>query len=273
MKIKSILATACALTVVTGAAFGTIAFLTDRDEVNNTFTVGDVQISVEETDVNENGDILFDTDGDGDADVAVDPETGAITDPVTGEEVPGSDYAYDEETGNLVPGDGSNPIPPMTTEEGNEYHLVPGMEYVKDPTVTIAEGSEKAYVRMLVTVKGAAELDQLFNEYKSENFKLEHILPEGSLNTTDWVFEGATDNTAENTRTFEYRFATVVTGANGELPALFTEIVVPSMLTGDDLRQMVEAEFAIKVVGQAIQAATFDNADEAWVAFTEQNNP
>ena len=53
MKIKSILATACALTVVTGAAFGTIAFLTDRDEVNNTFTVGDVQISVEETDVTE----------------------------------------------------------------------------------------------------------------------------------------------------------------------------------------------------------------------------
>lgn len=40
----------------------------------------------------------------------------------------------------------------------NQYHLLPGQTYIKDPRVTVAYDSEDAYVRMLVKVDN---IDQL----------------------------------------------------------------------------------------------------------------
>ena len=42
--------------------------------------------------------------------------------------------------------------------KANTYHLLPGHEYHKDPTVTVLKDSEAVYVRMLVTVE---DLDDL----------------------------------------------------------------------------------------------------------------
>ena len=55
------------------------------------------------------------------------------------------------------------PIPGAARVEENDYHLVPGRSYVKDPTLTIDAGSESAYIRMLVTltVPGAITGEQL----------------------------------------------------------------------------------------------------------------
>ena len=48
------------------------------------------------------------------------------------------------------------------TETGNAYHLIPGETYTKDPTVTVLKGSEESYVRMMLTLNCASELDAIF---------------------------------------------------------------------------------------------------------------
>lgn len=48
---KAIIAALCAGTLVVGSVAGTMAYLTSTDEVVNTFTVGNVAITLDETDV------------------------------------------------------------------------------------------------------------------------------------------------------------------------------------------------------------------------------
>lgn len=50
---KTLLAAACACALVVGSVAGTVAYLTSTDEVKNTFTVGNVTIALDETDVDD----------------------------------------------------------------------------------------------------------------------------------------------------------------------------------------------------------------------------
>lgn len=54
-KSKALILALCAIVVMVGSVLGTLAFLTDRDTVVNTFTVGNVDITVDEADVDLNG--------------------------------------------------------------------------------------------------------------------------------------------------------------------------------------------------------------------------
>ena len=91
---------------------GTLAYLTDRQEVVNTFTLGDVDIKVDEAPVTPDGK------------------------PIVGED----------------------------RVDGNEYHLIPGQTYTKDPTMTVLKGSEESYVRMMVTINRISELRAIFGQ-------------------------------------------------------------------------------------------------------------
>lgn len=55
-KVKSVILALCALTVVAATVLATLAYLTDKETVVNTFTVGNVDISLQETDVDGDGD-------------------------------------------------------------------------------------------------------------------------------------------------------------------------------------------------------------------------
>ncbi len=150
-------------------------------------------------------------------------------------------------------------------EHGNEYHLVPGQSYVKDPTVTVIKGSESSYVRMTVTVNCYSELVAIFgNPFLPEQFV------EGWDNTV-WETTRVIDvNDAANTATYEFRYFTTVKPASDAdlvLPALFEKIVVPATMTGAQLASIADLE--ITVEAHAIQAAGFDNAADAWNAFTK----
>lgn len=50
---KTLLAAACACALVVGSVAGTVAYLTSQDSVTNTFTVGNVAITLDETDVDD----------------------------------------------------------------------------------------------------------------------------------------------------------------------------------------------------------------------------
>lgn len=87
--------------VVCGVVGGTVAWLiADTDPVVNTFTYGDIDIELDETKTDEEGNPV-DEDNDGN---------------------------------------------PDKTQEGNDYEMIPGEEYLKDPEVTVLAGNEACWL-------------------------------------------------------------------------------------------------------------------------------
>ncbi len=199
--------------------YGTLAYLTDSDTVVNTFTVGNVDITVDETEVTPDGE-------------------------PTGED-------------NRV--------------ESNNYHLMPGHTYVKDPTTTVHAGSEESFIRMVVTLNKLSELKGIA-ALGGENFALENLVT--GLDSAIWVpVPAATVEDEEaNTITYEFRYyQTVDASAATEdivLEPLFTNIVIPGEVTGDELATL--ADMQILINGHAIQSLSFADADAAWAAFDAQ---
>lgn len=229
----------CALVIST--VIGTIAYLTDRSTVTNTFTVGNVDIKLEETLVNKEGK------------------------PV-------------DQQGNLIP-EGQQAVRfegNVDGTVGNNYHLIPGQTYTKDPIMTVLKGSEESYVRMLVTINNHADLKEIFgNDFLPQNYV------EG-WNNEVWVPVKTTVNT-DDTVTYEFRYFETVDGfnennekVNVELDALFDTFTLPGEVTGEELAKI--ADLTIKVEGHAIQVATFKAdaehnktaEDVAWEAFDRQ---
>ena len=215
---KILIGILCAVAVSAASIMGTLAYLTDKDSVANTFTVGNVDITLDEADVTPDG-----------------------------VEIAGADRV-----------------------KGNEYHLIPGREYVKDPTVTIVKGSEDSYVRALVTFNCLSDLDAIF----AENGGADLLDIFDGYDASVWVYEGETEDTTENTITYEFRYyKTVGTyGAddNLELKPVFTGFTAPTFLDGEDLAKL--STLKITVEAHAIQAETFENdVDAAWAAFDQQH--
>ena len=301
---RALVMTVALMLAMTMSVFGTVAYLTSSAKATNTFTVGDVEITLDETKVNEDGvpEYPLDTDGDGEADkiITVDPENGTITiidpkdpdDPTDDEiidtiEPTGKDddgnYTYPDadldgdgdddeitvdENGNIVldPGtDDETVIEPGKTD-GNEYNIVPGAEYLKDPTVTVIAGSEESYVRMRVEITNYAAVKAALGVEDDQ------ILPTFApdLNTTDWEQKSVEVKDDVLTVIFWYKEAVDASDAAEDvvLPALFETFTVPGTLTRDDLQAI--AGMQMDVYGEAIQTASFDTAEEAWQSFGEQ---
>lgn len=150
------------------------------------------------------------------------------------------------------------------TETGNAYHLLPGETYTKDPTVTVLKGSEESYVRMLLTLNCASELDAIFapsGAVLTETFK--------GYDATKWEYVDVTRGN-DNTITYEFRyFETVKSQKDTDLvlEALFNTVTVPNTMTGEQLATI--ANLKITVEAHAIQATGFANADDAWTAFSK----
>lgn len=92
--LKSLGLFACAILLVVGSVTGTMAYLTSRKTVTNTFSFGNVSISMDESEVDLYG----------------------------------------------------VPVTPANRVTENQYKLIPGQTYVKDPIITVAAGSEECYL-------------------------------------------------------------------------------------------------------------------------------
>lgn len=145
----------------------------------------------------------------------------------------------------------------------NDYHLLPGHEYSKDPQVHVTKGSEDCYVRMYVTITQSTEWDAICVKYgkgATDMFV--------GWNNDVWTYKGNTENLAgNNTRTYEFWYSSKITNVpkdqDLDLNALFTGIQMPNELTNEDLASLGE-DFKIYVVAQAIQADGFDDANAAF---------
>lgn len=166
--------------------------------------------------------------------------------------------------------DGNTRWQPTVEDLTQEYHLLPGHIYTKDPTVTVDAGSEEAYIRMIVKVSFekaltdeqlATSLDSIFDGYLIDKW------PRYKKEVSD----------DKKIITYEYRYYATVDGKNDEgnevaekLAPLFTEINVPEVYTNEQIAFLNGME--INVVAHAIQVDGFEgDADAAWKAFDQQN--
>lgn len=158
----------------------------------------------------------------------------------------------------------------------NEYKLIPGKTYVKDPTVTVKAGSEKAYIRMIVTVHNAsAYLDITKGDHSV-------MFPELNGEITNvWTLEKETLNEEANTLTLEYRLGEKPAGTDDKgndadkvLEPLFKSLIVPGEATSEQMKALNSESdpFIVEIVAHAVQAEGFENANAAWAAFEHQQS-
>lgn len=186
---KALLLTVCALALVLTSVFGTLAYLTSTDSVTNTFTVGNVQITLDEAEVKADG-------------------------------------TYVTDVTNRV--------------EANEYKLLPGHSYIKDPTVHVAAGSENAWLFVKVE-NGIAEIE-------AETTIADQMVANG------WTLIDAEKNV--------YAYKDIVEA--GDDVTVFDTFAVKGTVGAEDLANYASAK--IVVTAYAIQADGFETAEAAWTA-------
>ena len=146
--------------------------------------------------------------------------------------------------------------------KANDYKLLPGHTYNKDPMVTVLSGSEASYIKMTVTFSKANELDAIFAPTGAE---LTSIF--NGYDAANWTYKGNTKDATANTRTYEFWYKATVAAPNDDvaLDALFDSITVPGTITNEQLATI--AGMTITVNAYAIQADGFATADLAWTAY------
>ena len=146
--------------------------------------------------------------------------------------------------------------------KANEYKLLPGHTYNKDPMVTVLSGSESSYVKMTVTFSKDNELDAIFAPGGAD---LTSIF--NGYDAAKWIAKGNTKDATANTRTYEFWYKETVGAPTADvaLDALFDSITVPGTITNEQLATI--EGMTITVNAYAIQADGFANAEAAWAAF------
>lgn len=181
-KIVSVCLVVCLLaTAIIGT---TLAYFTDDATVTNTFTVGKVTITMDETDVN----IYGEKDGD-------------------------------------------------TRVTANEYKLIPGRSYTKDPTIRVGADSEDCYLFVTIDngISGVIE----------------------ALDLTGWTY------VAEGNYYYYGEGKGTVMSENGEA-VVFNGFTVLTTVDADALQAV--ADETIVVNAYAVQADGFGSATAAWNA-------
>ena len=185
-KKKVFLTVLCAAALVVASVLGTMAFLTSTDEVNNTFTVGKVAITLDEAKVN--------TDG------------------------------------TAVEG--------AARVDNNQYKLIPGHTYIKDPTVHVDKDSEESYLFIKVE-NSISDLEKTGNttiaaQMDANGWKL-------VTGETNVYYYKTTVNANDNIKVFE--------------SFTLADNAAVASVTKDD---------AIKITAYAVQADGMTDAANAW---------
>lgn len=235
-KSKALLLTLCAVLLIAASVLGTMAYLTSSAEVKNTFTIGKVEIKLDETDV---------------------------TNP-TGPRVTANSY-------KLMPGTTYTKDPTVTVKAGSEesyvrmkvtfnnaaalMEMLPNADNLEDFTPDEIALIKKIAPILYLTNYTAVDAGWL-PEYTM--FGMEKTLADPNY----FVYDAANDTV---TYIFYYPTTVTATTADVTLPALFDTIKVPEHVTGEQLAEL--NNFQITVIAEAIQAGSFTDAADAWSHF------
>lgn len=191
----------CAVMLVCVTVGATVAYLTSQDSVVNTFTVGKVGITMDETDVDENG-------------VAIE----------------GADRV-----------------------DNNEYKLMPGHTYTKDPTIHIEDTTEESYLALTVAISNADKTDALFGTGTGVN--ITDILV--GLDLNKWEISSSVTN---NVRTYILIAKNTIKGGDADI-VVFNQVKVPGTITNAQLDTLNNTTMTINAY--AVQKDGFTSANAA----------
>ena len=191
---KALLLTLCAVLLVTASVLGTMAYLTSTDEVQNTFTVGQVQITLDEKDTD-------------------------------------------------------NSTPDADRDKANAYHLLPGNEYEKDPTVHVNAVSEDSWIFVKVengiaAFEAATSTEE--NGYKSIS---------DQITANGWT---ALDGVAN------VYYKPYTKSATGSDLIVFSNFKIAD--TANDVQGWATLNATVNITAYAVQKDGFDTASAAWTA-------
>lgn len=191
---KALLLTLCAVLLVAASVLGTMAYLTSTDEVQNTFTVGQVQITLDEKDTD-------------------------------------------------------NSTPDADRDKANAYHLLPGNEYEKDPTVHVNAVSEDSWIFVKVengiaAFEAATSTEE--NGYKSIS---------DQITANGWT---ALDGVAN------VYYKPYTKSATGSDLIVFSNFKIAD--TANDVQGWATLNATVNITAYAVQKDGFDTASAAWTA-------
>lgn len=231
-KSKALLLTLCAVLLVAASVLGTMAYLTSTDTVTNTFTVGKVEIKLDETDV---------------------------TNP-NGPRVKANSY-------KLMPGTTYTKDPTVTVKAGSEESYVRMKVTFNNAKEIIALCTDPEYADEVTGVENAFPLIRMVNFVKANAAKWDGIIPDNMVDTEEMLADKYYFDAANDTLTYYFYYNETVGAPNGDvrLPVLFNSITVPEWATGEQLAKL--NNFKITVVAEAIQADGFTGAADAWSHF------
>ena len=238
-KSKALLLTLCAVLLVAASVLGTMAYLTSSAEVKNTFTVGKVEIKLDEAKVTADGI----------------PVEGAAR--VT------------ENSYKLMPGNTYTKDPTVTVKAGSEASYVRMKVTFNNAKKIIALCTDPEFADEVTGAENAFPLIRMVNFVEANAAKWDGIIPDNMVETGEMLADAkyfAYDKTADTlTYIFYYRETVTAPTADVVLPVLFDSITVPGWVTGEQLAKL--NNFQITVIAEAIQAGSFADADDAWSHF------
>lgn len=158
----------------------------------------------------------------------------------------------------------------------NEYKLLPGHTYVKDPTIHVDASSEDCFIRATVTITNGEAWAGIVAKYADN--KIENIV-KGTDDKLWWVSGATLGEDGNLTITFVYKNESKEESLkrvweNGEDKndlVLFTTIEIPAGLTNEELAAVADTEITVKA--EAIQADGFaensNDKDKAAAAYAD----
>lgn len=239
-KSKALLLTLCAVLLIAASVLGTMAYLTSTAKVENTFTIGKVEIKLDEAKVTADGI----------------PVEGAAR-------VQANSY-------KLMPGNTYTKDPTVTVKAGSEASYVRMKVTFNNATKIIALCTDPEYADSGPTgVENAFPLIRMVKFVETNAAKWDGIIPDNMVDTEDmladakyFAYDAETDTL---TYIFYYRETVTAPTADVVLPVLFNSITVPEWVTGEQLKAL--NNFKITVIAEAIQAGSFADAADAWSHF------
>ena len=239
-KSKALLLTLCAVLLVAASVLGTMAYLTSTAKVENTFTIGKVEITLDETDVtNPNG-----------------PRVKANSYKL----MPGTTYTKDPTVTVLKGSEDSYVRMKVTFNNAAALmEMLPSAEDLEDYDENEAKLVKKLSPIIFLTNFTAVDSVWLpdINMMYGENTVLadpNYFVYDEQADTVTYIFYYPAMVKAKD-----------VAADDLALEPIFTEISLPEHVTGEQLAKL--DDFQITVIAEAIQAGSFDNAADAWSHF------
>ena len=151
----------------------------------------------------------------------------------------------------------------------NEYKLMPGRTYVKDPTVRVSDDSEKCVLFLVLYIPPALREVLYYNDYDPHNTNPEYICDQ--MLKYKWNLDSTNEGSDGSYDVFIYNRGGAANP--GDVINIFDNIVVREDATYEQLQKADLDEIKITVYGFQDEGTEYTNAHVLWDIIVEAFDP